>query len=101
MRISDNFFDECTEYKGYDITIFGKKSNKPVVIRLTIDEYNERKQLITWLDFLIKTDQWIPYELYKDIGMINENEYSEIETVFNMEIQYVEYSLRTKKIIIY
>ena len=101
MRISDNFFDECTEYKGYEIIIYGKKSNVPVVIRLTIDEYDERKQLITWLDFLIKTDQWVPYELYKDIGDIDESEYSRIETVYDMSIHYIEYSLRTKKINIY
>ena len=101
MRISNNFFDECTEYKGYDITIFGKNNNIPVIIRLSIDEFNDRKQLITWLDFLARTNQWVPYDLYKDIGNISEGQYRRIENVSSIDIQYVEYSLRTKKINIY
>jgi hypothetical protein len=101
MRLEDEFFDNCTKYKGYEITIYKKDDSTPVMFRLTEDEFEQRKQLVIWLDFLIKTDQWVPYELYKDLFDLEEYMYPGLRVIEDMDIHYLEYTLRTKKINIY
>ena len=77
------------EYKGYQITLIRLNGSKHV-FDLTVDEFFKKKQLIQWIDFLVKTDQWIPYDLYKDVFTIEEYEYKGLENIREFKVQYVE-----------
>lgn len=77
------------EYKGYQITLICLNGSKRV-FDLTIDEFVEKKHLIQWIDFLVKTNQWIPYDLYKDVFAIEEYEYKGLEDIREFKVQYVE-----------
>jgi hypothetical protein len=77
------------EYKGYQLTLVCLNGTKHV-FDLTVDEFFKKKQLIQWIDFLVKTDQWIPYDLYKDVFTIEEYEYKGLENIREFKVQYVE-----------
>lgn len=77
------------EYRGYQITLICFNGSKHV-FDLSVDEFFEKKHLIQWIDFLVKTDQWIPYDLYKDVFTIEEYEYKGLENIRELKVQYVE-----------
>ena len=54
--------------------------------------------LVNLLEFLIKTNQWIPYAVYQDLFNLPEEKYEELEYVDDINIYYIEYSLKLKKI---
>lgn len=88
-------FDREEEFKGYKILFFRKRKAIPVQYTLTKEEYEERKSFLIWIDFLIKTEQWVPYSLYKEVfdNKINEDKYEELHLsdIITMEITYEEY----------
>ena len=81
-----------TLYDDYNVEFYLKNEDFIVPVELTIksDEFEDKKQLLNWIDFLIKTDQTIPYNLYKDIFGITEEEYKffYLENVKEMKIRY-------------
>ena len=81
-----------TLYDDYNVEFYLKNEDFIVPVELTIksDELEDKKQLLNWIDFLIKTDQTIPYNLYKDIFGITEEEYKffYLENVKEMKIRY-------------
>jgi hypothetical protein len=95
-------FDSCSIFKGYEFTIFRRDNpNIPVVFRITKEEFEERKELVIRLDFLIKTNQWIPYAIYEDLFGLPESKYPGLKLIDDMNINYIEFSLKQKKINIY
>lgn len=60
------------------------------IYTLTEDEFNNKKELINWLDFLIHTGQWIPYDLYHDLFGIPESLYDGIENIETLQVKFVE-----------
>ena len=85
------------EYKGYQITLICLNGSKHV-FDLTVDEFFEKKHLIQWIDFLVKTDQWIPYDLYHDLFGIPESLYDGIENIETIEVKFVENVITCKDI---
>lgn len=77
------------EYKGYQITLINYKGEK-FDFELTEEDFFEKKHLICWIDFLIKTNQWIPYDLYRDVFVIEEYKYQGLENIKEIKVQYVE-----------
>ena len=84
-----NQFEECSEFRYYQIllTKFDKVTR---IFTLTEDEFKNSKELLNWMDFLISTNQWITFELYRDIFGINEAMYEGLENIEKMEIKYIE-----------
>ena len=68
------------------------------VYTLTEDEFNNKKEVINWLDFLIQTGQWIPYDLYHDLFGIPESLYDGIENVEKIEVKFIENVITCKDI---
>lgn len=101
MKSNNECYDDYTQYEGYEIVIYKRDKTRPAVFRLDVEEFNERKELLIWLDFLIKTDQWVPYAVYKDLFGLEEDYYPGLRVLDDMEIHYIEYSLKTKKINFY
>lgn len=91
-----NFFDSCDSFKGYEISLI--KKDKSVTFRLTNEEFELNEMLVNLLEFLIKTNQWIPYAVYQDLFNLPEEKYEELEYVDDINIYYIEYSLKLKKI---
>ena len=60
------------------------------IYTLTEDEFNNKKELINWLDFLIQTGQWIPYDLYYDLFGIPESLYNGIENIETIQVKFIE-----------
>ena len=101
MKLSDDFFDECVNYEGYEITLFRKDHAKPFSFRITDEEFEDKKELVIRLDFLIKTNQWIPYAIYEDLIDLPEDMYPGLRIIEDIDITYMEFVLKTKKIHIY
>lgn len=101
MKMSDEFFDVCEEIKGYEILLFRKDKCKPVSFILTEEEFEKNKQLVIWLDFLIKTDQWIPYAIYQDLFNLEEENYPGLRLIEGIQMRYFEQSWKFKNINIY
>ena len=91
------FFDEYHEFKGYKFVVT-KLDNTKTVLTLTDEEFRSRKKLINWLDFLIKTDQWIPFDLWKDLFDISEEEYVGLKEVKGLDVHYIEIINKYKRI---
>ena len=91
-----DFFDSCDSFEGYEISLI-KKDNY-VTFRLTPEEFELNEMLVNILEFLIKTNQWIPYAVYQDLFNLPEERYEELEYVDDINIYYMEYSLKLKKI---
>lgn len=91
-----DFFDSCDSFEGYEIALI-KKDNH-VTFRLTPEEFELNEMLVNILEFLIKTNQWIPYAVYQDLFNLPEEQYEELEYVDDINIYYMEYSLKLKKI---
>lgn len=84
------FYEDYIEHEEYRI-ILTTYANKPkVVFPLSTEEFNEKKDLIIWLDFLIKTDQWITYEMLYEIFGIDTYEYRDLKYLKEMTIQRIE-----------
>ena len=77
------------EYKGYKVILINIE-NKQFVFDLSINEFDEKIKFIHWIDFLVKTKQWVPYELYNEVFILEEDEYKEIEFIKEFKVQYVE-----------
>lgn len=101
MKLSDDFFDDNFSFKGYEVTLFRKDQAHPFSFRLTDEEFEANKELVIRLDFLIKTNQWIPYAIYKDLIDLPEDNYPGLRVIENIDITYLEVSIRSKKIHIY
>ena len=101
MRASDEYFDNCSSFEGYEITLFRKDQGEPFSFRLTNEEFEEKKELVIMLDFLIKTNQWIPYNIYKDLCNMPEMNYPGLRLIVDINIIYIEVILRSKRIHIY
>ena len=101
MKSEDNFFDVCEEIKGYEVILYRTDKCQPAVFNLTEDEFEENKQLIIWLDFLVKTNQWIPYAIYQDLFKLPEDNYPGLRLIDEVQIRYVEQSWKVKNINIY
>ena len=82
-------FDEYQVFKYYQflLTDFIGVTR---VYTLTEDEFNNKKDLINWMDFLISTGQWIPFDLYHDLFGINESMYKGIENIEEMKVKFIE-----------
>lgn len=93
-------FDREEKFKGYNIYFFCKGENTPVRFRMSEEDFNEYESFLNWMDFLVKTEQWIPYAFYKDVFNMEEQEYKDLklENVEMMEINYEEYYRRIKDI---
>lgn len=91
-----DFFDSCDSFEGYEISLI-KKDNY-VTFRLTPEEFELNEMLVNLLEFLIKTNQWIPYAVYQDLFNLPEEQYEELEYIDDINIYYMEYSLKLKKI---
>lgn len=95
-------FDSYSIFEGYEIAVFRRDNpNVPTVFRITKEEFEERKELIIRLDFLIKTNQWIPYAIYEDLFGLPESKYPGLRVIDDISINYIEFSLKQKKINIY
>jgi hypothetical protein len=92
-----NKFDEYHEFKGYRVllTTFDEITR---VFTLTEDEFNNKKDLLNWLEFLVKTEQWIPFALYHDLFGINKNMYKGLEDIDKFKIQKMEVVEKYKNI---
>lgn len=77
------------EYKGYKVILVNIE-NKQFVFDLSINEFDEKINFIHWIDFLVKTKQWVPYELYNEVFILEEDKYKEIEFIKEFKVQYVE-----------
>ena len=77
------------EYKGYKVILINIE-NKQFVFDLSINEFDEKIKFIHWIDFLVKTKQWVPYELYNEVFVLEEDKYKEIEFIKEFKVQYVE-----------
>ena len=77
------------EYKGYKVILINIE-NKQFVFDLSISEFDEKIKFIHWIDFLVKTKQWVPYELYNEVFILEEDKYKEIEFIKEFKVQYVE-----------
>lgn len=77
------------EYKGYKVILINIE-NKQFVFDLSINEFDEKIKFIHWIDFLVKTKQWVPYELYNEVFILEEDKYKEIEFIKEFKVQYVE-----------
>jgi hypothetical protein len=95
------FYDEYYEFKGYKITVFREDGNPPANFSLTKEDFENKRDLITWMDFLIKTNQWIPYAVYEDLFGITEYEYIGLRKINCMKIQYIEVISKAKDIHLY
>lgn len=91
------FFDVYNEFKGYKFVVT-KLDGTKAVFTLTEEEFKERKQLINWLDFLIKTNQWIPFALWKDLFDIKDLDYVGLKEVLDLEVHYIEIINKFKRI---
>lgn len=95
-------FDSCSIFEGYEFTLFRRDNPSiPAVFRITKEEFEERKELVIRLDFLIKTNQWIPYAIYEDLFELPEIKYPGLRLIDDISINYIEFSLKQKKINIY
>ena len=65
---------------------------------LTESEFNNKKELVQWLDFLIQTGQWIPYDLYHDLFGIHESVYDGIENIEKIDVKFIENVITYKDI---
>ena len=86
MKLSDDFFDDNFSFKGYEVTLFRKDQAHPFSFRLTDEEFEANKELVIRLDFLIKTNQWIPYAIYKDLIDLPEDNYPGLRVIENIDI---------------
>ena len=77
------------EYKGYKVILINIE-NKQFVFDLSMNEFDEKIKFIHWIDFLVKTKQWVPYELYNEVFILEEDKYKEIEFIKEFKVQYVE-----------
>lgn len=77
------------EYKGYKVILINIE-NKQFVFDLLMNEFDEKIKFIHWIDFLVKTKQWVPYELYNEVFILEEDKYKEIEFIKEFKVQYVE-----------
>ena len=77
------------EYKGYKVILINIE-NKQFVFDLSMNEFDEKIKFIHWIDFLVKTKQWVPYKLYNEVFMLEEDKYKEIEFIKEFKVQYVE-----------
>ena len=91
------FFDFYEEFKGYKFNVFTKKGTRRV-FTLEESEFNKKQQLVLWLDFLIKTNQWIPYPVWFDLFELPEEEYFEFKEIDHMETVYIEIINKMKKV---
>lgn len=91
-----SFFDSYDRFEGYEISLI--KKDKSVTFRLTEEEFEMNEDLINILEFLIKTNQWIPYPVYQDLFNLPKGKYEELEYIDDINIYYIEYSLKLKKI---
>lgn len=93
-------YDYEATFEGYKVLFYTKDFTTPVQLVLTNEQYKDKKQLLNWIDFLIKTEQWVPYNLYKDIFEIAEESYNDLglEYVKDMTVEYEYYLRKTKKI---
>ena len=101
MKLNDEFFDEYEEFKGYEIVLYRRDKCIPAVFNLTEEEFEENKQLVILLDFLIKTDQWVPYAIYQDLFKLPEENYPGLRLIDEMQLRYIEQTWKVKNINIY
>jgi hypothetical protein len=91
------FYDFYEEFKGYKFHVFTKRGTQRV---FTLDEktFKEKNQLVLWFDFLIKTNQWIPYAVWQDLFNLPEYMYYEFKEIDHMETCYIEIINKMKKV---
>ena len=90
-------FEEYSVVKYYQFSL----TNFIGVTRLytlTESEFNSKKELVQWLDFLIQTGQWIPYDLYHDLFGIPESLYDGIENIEKIDVKFIENVITYKDI---
>lgn len=93
-------FDNETKFEGYKIFLYTKDYSVPVQLELTEEQYKNKKHLLNWIDFLVKTEQWVPYNLYKDLFEISEEDYNDLalEYINHMTVEYEYFHRKTRKI---
>ena len=82
-------FDEYSVFKYYQFLLTDFKGITRVYT-LTESEFEDKKDLINWLDYLISTGQWITFELYHDLFGIPESMYSGIENIEQLQVKHIE-----------
>ena len=79
-------------YDDYNVEFYLKNEEFPVPVELTIksSEFEKKKKFLNWIEFLIKTEQSVPYNLYEYVFSITEEEYEKfyLENVKEMKIRY-------------
>lgn len=92
------FYEDYIEHEEYRI-ILKSYDNKPeIMFVLSTKEFEDKKDLIIWLDFLIKTDQWITFELLYDIFGIEPYQYRDLKYLKDMTIKHIETEIGIKNI---
>lgn len=82
-------FDEYSVFKYYQFLLTDLKGITRVYT-LTENEFEDKKDLINWLDYLVSTGQWITFELYHDLFGISESMYSGIENIEQLQVKHIE-----------
>ena len=82
-------FDEYSVFKYYQFLLTDFKGITRVYT-LTEPEFEDKKDLINWLDYLVSTGQWITFELYHDLFGIPESMYSGIENIERLQVKHIE-----------
>ena len=76
-------FDEYSVFKYYQFLLTDFKG-------ITENEFEDKKDLINWLDYLISTGQWVTFDLYHDLFGIPESMYNGIEDIEQLQVKYIE-----------
>ena len=89
--------DEYTVNKYYEVSLL-QMDGITRVFYLSEDDFNKNIELLKWIEFLVLTNQWIPFPLYQDAFGINETLYKGLDNVENINIKFIESVVITTEI---
>lgn len=87
-------------YGEYIVEFFLKGKVESTELSLSKEDFRNKKHLLNWIDFLAKTEQWVPYNLFKDVFNIGEDVYDilGLSNVLEMKIRYESFRLTVEYI---
>lgn len=84
------FYDQYLIHSEYRITLVSYSGKPSITFIMTEDEFDFKKDMLIWLDFLIKTDQWVTYEMLHELFEMDSYTYMDFKYLKEMKIQYIE-----------